>query len=1240
MKKTLHFLFCILGILFILMRTVYAEENLSRNASFEEKTVLLFPEQWQLHHWEETNSITVIPDDIVFKDGTRSFYLEVSNSDDTRIQQTIKVKPNTWYAFSAWIKTEDVGTNQVGAHISVMGSVEHSPDIRGTQDWQKIQVYGKTAYDQLELDFAARLGFYGSTNSGKVWFDGLEVKVVNAPPYGAPKMALNAPAPLVIEEPELQLSSSDSMLHGFTILISISFLMMGFILSRQPSKLMHFSFRFCLSIAALVVLPIKLWLAAYYYGYTPDIKTFTAWAANLNQLGAAKFYRPDHFADYPPGYMYFLWIIGFISQHLNFGFESKSFLMLLKSPAILADLLSMWLLYSVKYPNKNNYFFYGRLAALLWLFNPLVFLNSSVWGQVDSIFTLVVGLALIHIENRRYIFAAVLYTVAVLLKPQALLIGPLVLIVLWKMPTWKIRFTATIVGVSAGIILILPFAWNQDPFWIFSLYSNTLGNYNYITLNAFNLYALLDANWLATETLFLGLPSDYWSWFLVTLGLFFICWLALTKKASGSYLFSAFAIYILFFVVGPKMHERYLFPAALLGFITFIWIQDRRLLWMAIAVSVSSFLNTLITLDYMTRFNTSLVPYNNLYLLSVSFINVSLLSYVLYLGWDIFKRQNIVRLEIIPYSSPSNFLMDHDLTSSLLPPLTRRTYLQLIMICVLYAIIAFSGLGSLKTPKTFWKPLPNSEAALFNMTDPQTISVVEWFHGLGTGNYKVEFSEDGVDWNKSIELSETDAFAEFRWRQVFIDQQFRYIKIQNISGNLDLHELIIRDPAGQRIGLQHIQGPSDAQAIIDEPSSAIKFATHKNGMYFDEIYHARSAWEIIHGIDATENTHPPLGKIIIAGGIKLFGMNPFGFRFMGVLFGVLMLPVFFAITRRLFYSNRYALVATALLAFDFMHFTQTRIATIDTYGVFFILCSSYYLLCFLQHEPSKHNWKLDRNTVLLGGLFFGLGVASKWIVLYAGVGFALLYMWQLSRQFKISHTKNNKQFHKNYFNWLTQSIAFGFCGFVILPIIIMCLAYWPHLTVTQTGLDEVWKSQLHMWDYHKNVTASHPFSSQWYEWPFMLTPIAYYVNSQWFMSGLTSNIIAFGNPIIWYIGSIAFIIAGWAAIQSAFKKHVSFALGFILISGLAQFLPWALIPRKLVFIYHFFATVPFIILALVWFIRQMERRLHNVFPKIKYLSGTVVVFSALFFILYFPIISGIAVPQDWSNFLLSIPPIR
>ena len=95
-----------------------------------------------------------------------------------------------------------------------------------------------------------------------------------------------------------------------------------------------------------------------------------------------------------------------------------------------------------------------------------------------------------------------------------------------------------------------------------------------------------------------------------------------------------------------------------------------------------------------------------------------------------------------------------------------------------------------------------------------------------------------------------------------------------------------------------------------------------DNMYFDEIYHARTAYEMIKHENLYEITHPPLGKGLMSIGIRIFGMNPFGWRFMGTLIGILMLPVMYLLAKRLTRRTTFAVVATFLLMFDFMHFAR------------------------------------------------------------------------------------------------------------------------------------------------------------------------------------------------------------------------------------------------------------------------------------------------------------------------------
>ena len=84
-------------------------------------------------------------------------------------------------------------------------------------------------------------------------------------------------------------------------------------------------------------------------------------------------------------------------------------------------------------------------------------------------------------------------------------------------------------------------------------------------------------------------------------------------------------------------------------------------------------------------------------------------------------------------------------------------------------------------------------------------------------------------------------------------------------------------------------------------------------------------------------------------------------------------------------------------------------------------------------------------------------------------------------------------------------------------------------------------------------------------------------------------------------------------------------LAFLAIGFLSQYLPWILVPRS-TFIYHYFPSVPFIILctAQVWRTAFRERRRAGYVV----LSAHLAVAAALF-VLFYPAISGLVVPRAW-----------
>ena len=115
------------------------------------------------------------------------------------------------------------------------------------------------------------------------------------------------------------------------------------------------------------------------------------------------------------------------------------------------------------------------------------------------------------------------------------------------------------------------------------------------------------------------------------------------------------------------------------------------------------------------------------------------------------------------------------------------------------------------------------------------------------------------------------------------------------------------------------------------------------GFIFDEVYYVDGARDLLkYGVEIEEGTaefivHPPVGKWIIASGIKLFGDNSFGWRFSTALLGTISILFIYLIAKHLFNSEKWALLSAGLVSLDGLHLVMSRTALLDIFLSFFIL---------------------------------------------------------------------------------------------------------------------------------------------------------------------------------------------------------------------------------------------------------------------------------------------------------------
>ncbi len=516
-------------------------------------------------------------------------------------------------------------------------------------------------------------------------------------------------------------------------------------------------------------------------------------------------------------------------------------------------------------------------------------------------------------------------------------------------------------------------------------------------------------------------------------------------------------------------------------------------------------------------------------------------------------------------------------------------YILIIIIVGLYAILSFINLGSFKNPNTFLN-LNYNEELLIEFDKEIFIDEMVLFAGNMGANYQLVLDNDIIDVS-------TKAFS---WKKTYIGERVNSLRL--IANNkASIGEIAFYNDDIKINIKQVIYEGKPINTLNDEEDTIPKQINYMNSTYFDEIYFARTAYEYANGLMAYEWVHPPLGKLIQAIPIAVFHrMAPFYYRLMGNIAGILMVLVMYLFAKKLFNKRNLAVVASLLMAFDTFHFAQTRMGTVDSFLVLFIILAFYFMYNYIIGENENRN-------LFLSGLFFGCSVTTKWIGLYGGLALAIIFL---------THVIKNKKVN---FKLFLKSV----CFFVLVPLLIYIGSYYIYPNVAwfnDFSIGEVFNQSLRMYDYHHNLKATHPYSSPFYTWPFSYKPVWYY--SSYNEANLHGSISGVGNIIIWWFGILSYIYI----FIKLFKKKDKIAY-FLLCAITFTFLPFVFIGR-LMFLYHYFAILPFIMLAVVYTLKDIAKKFKSNFVIYFYLLLVI-----LFFIIYYPEVSGVYMPQKYFEFI-------
>jgi dolichyl-phosphate-mannose--protein O-mannosyl transferase len=465
-------------------------------------------------------------------------------------------------------------------------------------------------------------------------------------------------------------------------------------------------------------------------------------------------------------------------------------------------------------------------------------------------------------------------------------------------------------------------------------------------------------------------------------------------------------------------------------------------------------------------------------------------------------------------------------------------------------------------------------------------------------------------------------------------------------------------------------------------------------LIFDETYYAKDSWSMLRlGYEGTWPdrkiadpqilahpqviplsdagsfvAHPPMGKWVIGLGEWLFGLEPFGWRFMTALLGTLSVLMLCRIGRRLFRSTALGCLAGALMTVDGLHLVMSRTALLDLVVMFFALAAFGCLLVDRDKararlaaalpvgpdgfaRPDAHTGAHAgtglRPWRLAAAFFLGLAAASKWNGLYFLVFFvALTVLWDVaSRRVAGAHHPYRAVLRKDL-GWSTLSLV---------PVAVLTyLATWTGWFLSDKGYDRHWADDRgglwswipaplrSLWHYEHAVYqfnidlhAWHRYKSNPWSWLVQGRPVSFYYDAPKAQdgchatAGCSQEILALGTPLLWWAGccAILYLLFRWALRRD-------WRAGAALCGVAGGYLPWFNYQDRTIFSFYAVVFVPFLCLAVAMMVGAMlgppgaDQRRRTVGAVG---AGVLVLLIVWNFIYFFPIYTGMTIPYpDWQ----------
>ena len=384
------------------------------------------------------------------------------------------------------------------------------------------------------------------------------------------------------------------------------------------------------------------------------------------------------------------------------------------------------------------------------------------------------------------------------------------------------------------------------------------------------------------------------------------------------------------------------------------------------------------------------------------------------------------------------------------------------------------------------------------------------------------------------------------------------------------------------------------------------------GLVFDEIYYVDGARDYLkYGVEVTKGApefvvHPPVGKWLIAAGIKLFGDHEFGWRIAVAIAGTLTIYLTARIAQRIFHENKWANLAALLMVLDGLNLVMSRTALLDIFLTLFVLLS-------------VNAWLKGR--YLNFAIYLGLAMGCKWSALYFIIVFLLLELLinrDLLRVIKVGLTSVGV-YLLTWFGWFSSSLG------------------WDR-DARSNPITSLIYYHKEMLGFHTGLTENHSYQANPWSWIVMGRPTSFFYQSP---TGCGSKscaqeVLAIGTPILWWLGALALVVLIGINLHNFAMREFEMASLIPFLGIVAGYLPWFFFQKRTVFTFYAIVIEPFLILAIV----LIAKLAYEYDERLKYLIALVVIAIAINFIYFLPVFTGQITTYDawysrmwWSSWI-------